>query len=96
MLSIEELRNLASLARIAMPDNELEELRSQLDEIIGFVGEVQKADTSSVGEVALPELRNVFRDDGVPHETGKFTRDIVANFPDSKDGYLRVKKILEK
>ena len=31
-----------------MADNELEELRGQLDEIIGFVGEVQAADTSSV------------------------------------------------
>ena len=39
MLSIEELRKLAGLARIAMADDELEELRSQLDEIIEFVGE---------------------------------------------------------
>jgi len=102
MLSIEELRKLASLARIAMDDDELEELRSQLDEIIGFVGEVQKADTTSLFELRgastslLPELRNVFRDDGAPHDTGKFTHDIVANFPDSDRGYLRVKKILEK
>ena len=45
MLSIEELRKLAGLARIEMADNELEELRGQLDEIIGVVGEVQAADT---------------------------------------------------
>ena len=79
-----------------MPDGELEELRGQLEEIIGFVGEVQKADTSSVGEVDLPAQRNVFREDGEPHETGKYTKDIVANFSDSEKGYLRVKKILEK
>jgi|SRR3989344_2737897 len=96
MLSIEELRKLASLARIEMQDDELEELRSQLGEIIGFVGEVQKADTSSVGEVSMPIQRNVFREDGLPHEAGKFTHDIVVNFPDSNNGYLRVKKILEK
>ncbi len=87
---------MAGLARIEMPDDELEELRGQLDEIIGFVGEVQKADTSSVGEVALPEMHNVFRDDGEPHTTGAYTEDIMKNFPASEKGYLRVKKILEK
>lgn len=83
-----------------MADNELEELRGQLDEIIGFVGEVQAADTSGVqnpsSEGVLPMQRNVFRKDGEPHESGKFTKEIVANFPVSEGGYLKVKKVLEK
>ena len=107
MISIEEVRKLAGLARIEMPEGELEELRGQLDEILGYVGEVQKADTSSLGERSdLPgggltsgEIaggRNVFREDAEPHETGKHTDEIVANFPKSEKGYLKVKKILEK
>lgn len=96
MLSIEELRKLAQLARIEMPDNELEELRGQLDEIVGFVSQVQNADVSSVPELALPIQRNVFREDGQAHECGMFTEAIVANFPGSERGYLKVKKILDK
>ena len=100
MLSIEELRKLASLARIEMPDNELEELRGQLDEIIGFVGTVQAADTSGVqdpsSEAVLPKQRNIFRDDGEPHGRGKFSEEIIANFPSSEKGYMKVKKILDR
>ncbi|HEY4504864.1 MAG TPA: Asp-tRNA(Asn)/Glu-tRNA(Gln) amidotransferase subunit GatC [Candidatus Paceibacterota bacterium] len=96
MLSIEELRKLAGLARIEMPDNELEELRGQLDEILGYVGEVSKADVSSVPEVSVPDLRNVFREDYGPHENGKYSEAIIKNFPSSSNGSLKVKKILEK
>ena len=96
MLSIEEMRKLAGLARIRVPDSELEELRGQLGQIVEFVGQVQAADTRGVGELDIPELRNVFREDGEAHEAGKFTKEIVSNFPESDKGFLRVKKILEK
>ena|SRR3989344_614701 len=102
MLSIEELRNLALLARIDVPDAELEGLRGQLDEILGFVAQVQGADTSSLADIGvtdastLPKLRNVFRDDGEPHETGRYSESIIGNFPSSINGSLKVKKILEK
>ena len=95
MISTEELRKLALLARIEMPDNELEELRGQLDEILGYVGEVGKADVSSVPETSVPDLRNVFRDDGEPHAAGQFTTDIMANAPVSEKGFFKVKKILD-
>lgn len=96
MISIDEVRKLALLARTDMADNELEELRGQLDEILGFVGEVAKADVSSVPALTMPIPYNTFREDGVPHETGEFTNAIVSNFPDQDNGFLRVKKILEK
>lgn len=98
MLSIEELRKLAELARIEVPDSELEELRGQLGTILDYVGQIQTADTEGVPEAkdSLPPLRNVFRDDNEPHETGLYTDSIVANFPKSEGGYLKVKKILEK
>lgn len=96
MITIEELRKLAGLARIEVPDSELEELRGQLDQILEFVGQVQKADVSSVPELTLPIQRNVFREDGEPHVAGLYTAEITQNFSDSDRGYLRVKKILDK
>lgn len=96
MLSIEELRKLASLARIGVQDQELENLRGQLQRILEFVGEVQKADLSGAGEASVPAHHNVFREDGRPHEPGQFTDDIMRNVPGKERGYVRVKKILEK
>lgn len=95
MISKEEVGKLAGLARIQMADEELEALRGELDQIVEFVSQVQKADVSSVPELPMPEHRNVWREDGIPHETGVYTDSIVANFPDKKGDYLRVKKILD-
>lgn len=96
MISIEELRKLSELSRIGVPNSELEELRGQLEQILEFVSDVQKADVSGVDEVSVPEHHNVFREDGEAHEAGKYTDAIVANFPDKHNGFLRVKKIIEK
>ena len=98
MLSIEELRKLAELARIDVPDSELEELRGQLGTILDYVAQIQTADTEGVPDAkdSLPTLRNVFREDTLPHETGMYTAEIMANMPASEGGYLKVKKILEK
>ena len=87
---------MAELARIKMAESELEELRGELEQIVEFVGAVQAADASSVPELPLSEHRNIWRDDGAPHEAGKFSADIIANFPSSEKGYLKVKKILDK
>ena len=79
-----------------MPDNELEELRGQLDDILGYVSEVQKADVSNVPATIVPELRNVFREDAEPHRGGAFTEAILSNAPSTENGFLKVKKIIEK
>ena len=96
MLSIEELRKLSELARIGVPDSELEELREQLEKILEFVSRVQQADVAGVGEVTVPEHHNIFREDGEAHVVGKYTEAIVANFSDKHSGFLRVKKIIDK
>ncbi len=95
MLSKEEVKKLAELARIAVADDELEGLRGELDRILELVGQVQKL----AGEKTHPELsahRNVFREDGVPHEPGKFTESILAQAPARAGNYIKVKKVLEQ
>ena len=103
MLTIEELRKLALLARIEVPDEELESLRGQMEKILEYVKQVQACPAESrtgrdeAGEAGdLPQLRNVFREDSEPHESGKYTEAIMANVPSSHNGFVKVKKIIEK
>lgn len=95
MISIEEVKKLTELARIAVPDAELEELRADLDRILDYVGQVQKLAGEKVDR-DLPEHRNVFRDDREPHEPGKYTEAILKQAPDRSGDYIRVKKVLEQ
>ncbi len=39
-------------------------------------------------------VKNVLREDGEPHESGKFTGSILASAPKTEKGFIKVKKIL--
>ena len=94
MLEIRDIEKLAKLARIKLTDEEMKKLLTEVDPILGYVAQLKEV-VSSVGEEKKAgELRNVFRNDSNPIETGINTKDIVSDMPDSQDDYLKVEKIL--
>lgn len=105
MLEIKDIEKLAKLARIQLTQEEMEKLLKEVEPILGYVAQLKEV-VSTIGEenhekeagdVARKagELRNVMRNDENPIVTGTKTKDIVADMPDSKDNYLKVKKILQ-
>ncbi len=94
MLSRTDVENLMVLARLDIDAEERDALAIELDSVLGYVSEIQEAMTE---EEPIPEagfLRNVMREDGVPHAGGQYTDAILANMPDTQDGFLKVKQIL--
>jgi aspartyl-tRNA(Asn)/glutamyl-tRNA(Gln) amidotransferase subunit C len=51
-LSDDQIRRLASLARIALKDEEVAEVGSRLNRILGLVDEMQAVDTSGIEPMA--------------------------------------------
>ena len=93
MLKFEEINKLAKLARLEIPAEEREILRKEVDEILEYVGQIQKLSPKEPAkEVGL--VHNVFREDKKPHQTGEFTDNLLANAPGKESGYVKVKKIL--
>jgi aspartyl-tRNA(Asn)/glutamyl-tRNA(Gln) amidotransferase subunit C len=93
-LSRADVARLARLARIALPDDELDALAPQLDVIVGSVarvGEVAAADIPPTSH-ALP-LTNVFRADEVRPSLP--VDDVLAGAPDVEDQRFRVPRILD-
>lgn len=93
MLEKKDIENLANLARLQIPEEEKETLRKEVDSILGFVGEIQKLTPPELVKEA-GVIRNVFREDTEPHLSGEFTDALLAEAPETEDGYIRVKKIL--
>lgn len=63
-LSRQEVAKVATLARLALSEQELETMTSQLAGIVGFVSQLEELDTTSVEPLAHPlDAANVFRDD---------------------------------
>ena len=90
-MDIKDVENLAELAKIELTDKEKENLLKDMEEILGYVKQIQEVKVEDIE----PEYnnRNVWRDDKI--ESREFSRDLIINqFPDAKDGFVKVKKIL--
>jgi aspartyl-tRNA(Asn)/glutamyl-tRNA(Gln) amidotransferase subunit C len=90
----DDIKHLASLARIRLEDSELEQFEAELPAIIDYVSAVN----SIADEVDIqpnPGVRpNIFREDTITNEPNQFTKDMVAQMPHSEGRFLSVKKIL--
>ncbi len=95
MATVEEVKKLASLARIKVADAELEKFTKEFDAILAYV------ETISTVEIPQGEalrrgqtLRNVMRVDGEPHAPAMYTEKIAAQFSARKGDALVVKQII--
>lgn len=94
MITREEVKKLADLARLNVPEEELDQLAKDLESILGYVSELKNAPISEM--VEEHKLINVLREDQDAHESGLYTDDLVKAFSKSRENYLSVKPILTK
>jgi len=92
MITTDEIKHLAKLARIELSEEEAGKMTSEIDSILGYVGQVASV-TGDAGKI-VPPLRNVMREDLITHEKGEYTEAILSNAPSREGNYLKVKKIL--
>lgn len=90
-MQIEDIEKLAELAKIELTDAEKKALLKDLDGILGYVKQIESVD---VPDTELEyKNRNVWREDQV--KVLEFSREEIINqFPDAQDGFVKVKKIL--
>lgn len=93
-IEIKEIDNLANLARVAISDNEKENLRHDLEEILAYVSQVKEAGEKVKSNKEQRDLRNIMRDDRDPHTPGLFTETLLSSAPAREDDRVLVKKIL--
>lgn len=88
-----DIRYVATLARIALTDEEIERFSKELGELLGHVNALAELDTASVPATAqVVESRNVGREDTV---RPSLDREIVLNAaPQRQGGFFRVPRII--
>ena len=94
MARTDEVRKLAALARLSLSEAQVTAFAEEFDAIIGYVGQLEKLDLPTAAE-QVPAHRNVMREDAAPHETGRYTKQIAAQFPAREGDYLSVKQIIQ-
>lgn len=93
-VSEDDVRRIARLARIDVPEGDLASLSSELSSILGWVEQLAEADVEGVVPMAsAADLTLPLRDDEAA--SGARREDILANAPDARDGYFAVPKVIE-
>jgi len=88
------LEKIAHLSRIAIQENEKEQLLENLNQMVEWVGKLDQVDTNGVEPlIQMSKEVNVFRQD-ISQNTLS-TQEALANAPQKDSNYFRVPKVLE-
>jgi aspartyl-tRNA(Asn)/glutamyl-tRNA(Gln) amidotransferase subunit C len=90
-MDTQDILHLAQLARLDLTEEEIERFPGEIAEILEFVSQVQEY---AIDDEIVRDMRNhnSFRDDVVRPSSSR--EDIIDRFPQAKDGYLEVPKII--
>lgn len=94
-IDIEQVKQVAKLARLALSDSEIAQFAVQLSAILEYVEKLNQLDTANVEPLAhcLP-INNCFRNDEIRPSLG--TEKTLSNAPDKDEQFFIVPKILEE
>ncbi|HWU72965.1 MAG TPA: Asp-tRNA(Asn)/Glu-tRNA(Gln) amidotransferase subunit GatC [Sphingomonas sp.] len=88
------VKKIASLARIAITDEEVAKIAPELDNILGWIEQLGEVDTSSVEPMTAVIANQLRLRDDVVTDGGK--RDaVLANAPQAEHGFFTVPKVIE-
>jgi len=89
----EDVRKVATLARLTFDDAHVARLAGQLESILGYIGQIGKVDVARIAPVAhaLP-LSNVFRED-IPGPALPLER-VLQNAPETDGPFFKVPKVI--
>ena len=92
-ISADDVRKVATLARLNLPDDKIATYTGQLESILGYVSQLEQVDTTGVPETTRAvEVTNVTRQDGV--NPTPVREEILNQAPQREGNFFRVPKIL--
>lgn len=93
-ISKEEVKHIASLAKLNLTENQVEKYASDLSNIVGYANELANIDIDGVKPTNhILDIFNVFRKD---EEEKSFNREeILKNAPSKAGGCISVPKVVE-
>ena len=94
MLSKEEIRHIADLARIRLTEDEETKYQHDLSQVLDFFKELETADTTNVGSVGMiTGKENSYRSDVLVDIPAQTKQGIIAQFPRKKGDALEVPSV---
>jgi aspartyl-tRNA(Asn)/glutamyl-tRNA(Gln) amidotransferase subunit C len=94
-ITMKDVEHIAQLAKLEFTDAEKEKFTHQLNQILEYVEQMNKLDTSHVEPLShVIELSNVFRVDEV--KQGVSTEEALKNAPSKTEEFFKVPKVINE
>lgn len=99
MVSKEEVKYIAKLARFNLNENEIEKLQKDFSSILDFFVSLKNVDVSKIklefysASKGLTESQDFMRDDKDRIESPDLAQKLIAMSPEKKDNYIKVKAV---
>ena len=95
MISKEEVKHIAKLARLGLTEKEIAKYQRELSSILDYVEKLKEVDVSRVEPTSHSiAMENVMRDDRASEKREAKSEKLLELAPETKNGYLKVKSIL--
>ena len=101
MISKEEVKKIAQLARIEIGEDQVEKYQTELSAILDFVGKLSEVKTGGAEPIRqITGLESVFRKDESSYEVRLRKamdqgQDLIQQAPEHKKGYVVVPEVLK-
>jgi len=101
MLSKEEVKHIAKLARLGLSEGEIEKFQKELSSILDYIEKLKEVDVAKVKPTSHSrEMENVMRKDHTQisekferASKEKISKRLLDLAPETKNGYLKTKSI---
>lgn len=94
MITKEQLKHLAHLARLQLTDEELNKYAPQLDEIVAFVGQIQKASLQKINQGSSTDTAPLRIDKGVLRSKDE-QEGLLSRAPVREGNFIKTQGIFE-
>ena len=93
-ITTDDVKHIAALAKIAVTDTEVAALQRELDEILGYVRQLDDLPTEGIPPTfQVTGLKNVMRkDELIDYRVSQ--AELLKNVPFVQDGHIKVPKVL--
>ena len=93
-LTIEEIKQISVLTRIAMAENELDVMRTQMSAILDSVAILNEVDTENVEPTGhTVDIKSVMRED--EKQDSLTQEETLLNAPQREGSFIRIRAVLE-
>ena len=94
MISAEEVKHIAKLARLELTEEEVAKMQKDLSAILDYFNLLEKAPKPEISVNNAGEGLKVMRKDEEGIRDADLAEKLIESAPDKKDGYIKVKAIL--